>query len=102
MEQLREKSINLTRYLEWLVKELLPQHLIQVTSEQAQERGSQLSFRYAGQKRSGKEFVKSLECWGVIVDWREPDTIRIAPVPLYNNFMDVRRCVFAMKDLLNE
>ena len=102
MEQLREKSINLTRYLEWLVKELLPQHLIQVTSEQAQERGSQLSFRYAGQRRSGKEFVKSLESRGVIVDWREPDTIRIAPVPLYNKFVDVRRCVFAMKDLLDD
>jgi kynureninase len=41
-----------------------------------------------------------LSAAGIIVDWREPDTIRLAPVPLYNSFEDVFRLGEKMVELL--
>ncbi len=51
-------------------------------------RGCQVSVRVKGRN---KQLVKDLAREGVIVDWREPDTIRLAPVPMYNSFEDVYR-----------
>jgi kynureninase len=44
-------------------------------------------------KHNAKEAFAALGAHGVICDWREPDVIRLAPVPLYNRFADVVRCV---------
>ena len=60
----------------------------QLTSRNANERGCQLSIRLEGRT---KEFVGVLAKEGVVVDWREPDIIRMAPVPMYNSFEDIYR-----------
>jgi len=52
------------------------------------ERGSQLSILTHG---SGKELFNKISEEGVVADWREPNVIRLAPVPLYNSFYDVYR-----------
>ena len=50
------------------------------------KRGCQLSVLV---NKSGKEVYKTLNENGVVVDWREPNVIRFAPVPLYNSFEDI-------------
>jgi len=57
-----------------------------ITPRNNTERGCQVSLVM---KRQGREVFESLKKHGVIADWREPDVIRIAPVPLYNNFEDI-------------
>ena len=49
----------------------------------------QLSLRVKSGKTSGKEIFNLIEAAGVTCDWREPDILRVAPVPLYNSFVDV-------------
>ncbi|RYZ52164.1 MAG: kynureninase, partial [Sphingobacteriales bacterium] len=51
-------------------------------------RGCQLSLLF---HENGKAIFDALTAQGIIADWREPDVIRIAPVPLYNSFEDVFR-----------
>ena len=50
------------------------------------QRGCQISIRV---KNGNKELFDKITEKGVVADWREPDVIRIAPVPLYNSFSDV-------------
>jgi kynureninase len=40
-------------------------------------------------KEGGKHLFEQISSAGVIADWREPDAIRVAPVPLYNTFEEV-------------
>jgi kynureninase len=95
MDALRAKSIKLTAYLEFLLEDLaskgLPLQII--TPKDPAARGCQLSVIAGAQ---GKQIFDYLSAQGVICDWREPDVIRIAPVPLYNSFADV----FALYELL--
>ncbi|MFM2207555.1 MAG: kynureninase [Bacteroidota bacterium] len=92
MDRLRNKSEQLTGYLEFIVRSLnaaLPEPLIRIiTPENPARRGCQLSLVF---NRHGKTLFRKLTERGVIVDWREPDVIRAAPVPLYNSFEDVFR-----------
>lgn len=93
IKALRQKSIQLTGYLEWLLQYELQQvgarHDIEmITPSNPDERGCQLSLRT---KRNGKKLFEKLTQKGVIADWREPDVIRVAPVPLYNTYEDVYR-----------
>ena len=94
MKPLREKSIKLTSYLQFLL-ESGPEpdgHLKKtykvITPRSANERGGQLSILVQEQH---KELFDKLESCGVICDFREPNVIRIAPVPLYNTFHEVWR-----------
>jgi kynureninase len=57
-----------------------------------------LSLRVVRGRRAGRELFAHLGEHGVICDWREPDVIRIAPVPLYNSFEDCVRFVDAVRD----
>lgn len=86
MDALREKSELLTGYMEYLVNENNNGNIEIITPENKTERGCQLSIRA---KQNGKFLHKKLNSAGVICDWREPDVIRCAPVPLYNTFMDI-------------
>lgn len=86
MDALREKSELLTGYMEYLVYENNNGNIEIITPENKTERGCQLSIRA---KQNGKFLHKKLNSAGVICDWREPDVIRCAPVPLYNTFMDI-------------
>jgi kynureninase len=91
MPALRAKSIQLTGYLEFLLKQLqqdYPGCLHILTPSRPEERGCQLSLYIPTQ---GKAIFDYLTSAGVMADWREPNVIRVAPVPLYNSFEDVFR-----------
>ena len=93
MHKLREKSIKLTAYLEFLLLNN-PFGFKLITPKNKDERGCQLSLLTGD---DGKELFDHLQKNGVIADWREPNVIRIAPVPLYNSFEDVWRFVDILK-----
>ncbi|RCS31021.1 kynureninase [Rhodanobacter denitrificans] len=88
MSALREKSLQLTGYLEWLVQTQLANVLQVVTPAEPQRRGAQLSIRVIGGREHGRALFDYLMDHGIIGDWREPDVIRISPAPLYNRFAD--------------
>jgi len=86
MKALRQKSIMLTGYLEFLLNQLIGEKLEIITPSDPDERGCQLSLRVSSKNR---KILEDLIANGVIADWREPDAIRVAPVPLYNTFSEV-------------
>lgn len=89
MEALRKKADNLTAYLEYIiheVSELTQSNLRILTPSNPKERGCQISMVVP---KIGKKVFDEITLKGVIADWREPDVIRLAPVPLYNSFEDV-------------
>jgi kynureninase len=88
IERLREKSSALTGFLELLLRPLEPSVEL-ITPRAPASRGCQLSIRILGAPSRGKSVLDRLSELGVICDWREPDVIRVAPVPLYNRFEDV-------------
>jgi kynureninase len=89
MDRLREKSRLLTGYMEFLLQEKASPMLSIITPHDPERRGAQLSIRLG----NGRGLCEKLSAQGVIGDWREPDTYRIAAVPLYNSFRDVYRFV---------
>lgn len=89
IEQLRRKSVELTGYLEFLLDDIPNKDFDIITPNNPAERGAQLSLRF---QKNGREVFKRLAEANIICDWREPDTIRLAAVPLYNTFSDVYRC----------
>lgn len=97
MNKLREKSIKLTGYLEFLIKGLNHAQIEIITPSDPNQRGCQLSIQV---KNANKDLHKKLTEQHVITDWREPDVIRCAPVPFYNSFEDVFRMVEILKTLL--
>ena len=98
MEKLAEKSKQLTTYLEFLINELKNDAIEIITPKDTKQRGAQLSIRI---KNSNKNFFHQLTATGVVCDWREPDVIRLAPVPLYNSFLDVYQFVQKLKLVLS-
>ena len=98
MKNLVEKSQKLTGYLELLLDEIKNKRISVITPSNPTERGCQLSIRV---KDADKSLFKALSEQGVVADWREPDVIRIAPVPLYNNFTDVLRFAEILKGCLS-
>jgi len=99
MERLRAKSVELTDYLDALVRPLEPTVHI-VTPRDSARRGCQLSLRITGGR--GRRVFEALTARGVICDWRTPDIIRMAPVPLYNRFEDVWSCARTLEDVLRD
>jgi kynureninase len=97
MKNLIEKSRRLTAYLEFLLGEIRDERIVVITPANSAERGCQLSIRV---KDADKSLFQSLSKKGVVADWREPDVIRVAPVPLYNSFGDVFRFAEILKDCL--
>jgi len=99
MSQLREKSEKLTSYLEALIKFELSNQIEIITPTSPQYRGCQLSLQLL---QPVNDLTKLLHDRGVVSDWRVPDVIRVAPVPLYNSFKDCYTFVQILKDILNE
>ena len=93
MAALRAKSEQLTGFLEDLIEARVLDTLEIITPAEPERRGCQLSLRVAGGRERGRELFDYLVSVGVLGDWREPDVIRISPVPLYNSFKDVYRFV---------
>lgn len=90
IDRLTAKSKKLTDYLEFIINQVndltnTPDKYFEVITP-TEERSCQLSVVPYGR---GKELFNQLTAHGVIADWREPDVIRMAPVPLYNSFEDV-------------
>ncbi len=90
MKKLRKKSECLTGYLEFLLNSADPKNYFfkLLTPENPSERGCQLSLLM---KKNGRKIFDRIINAGVIADWREPNVIRVAPVPLYNTFEEVFR-----------
>ena len=91
MAALREKSEQLTGYLEALIDAGLADVLQVVTPRDPGCRGAQLSLRVRDGRDAGRDLFTFLQARGVLGDWREPDVIRIAPAPFYNHHGDVLR-----------
>ena len=98
MDALRKKSIKLTGYFEFLINALDNDSIKIITPTNPEERGCQLSIQV---KNADKSLHKKLTEAHIITDWREPDVIRCAPVPLYNKFQDVYRMVEKLKSILD-
>jgi kynureninase len=88
IDLLRKKSLHLTGYMEYLLNLCTHLPFEIITPKNNEERGCQLSLLF---KSEGKQLFEYLEKNGVIADWREPNVIRIAPVPLYNSYEDCFR-----------
>lgn len=98
MARLREKSRLLTGYAEFLIGEIGAKTLQIITPRDPEQRGCQLSLVI---KKGGRPVFEQLSRAGVICDWREPDVIRIAPVPLYNTFEEVFRFSQILRGILS-
>ena len=94
MDKLVLKSKKLTGYLVFLLNSVKTDRIEIITPE---ERGCQLSIRV---KNGDKKLFDSITVKGVIADWREPDVIRVAPIPLYNSFQDVFNFYSILKEEL--
>lgn len=96
IEKLRKKSLKLTGYLEFLIKDIAGDSGIFeiITPSDPEQRGCQLSIFF---HKDGRRLFDALAAAGVIADWREPNVIRIAPVPLYNRFEDVYQFAHILK-----
>ena len=80
----------MTAYLEFIIEDISKKNADRctfeiITPKDKTKRGAQLSILVHGQ---GKALFDELTKLGVIADWREPNVIRIAPAPLYNNYTD--------------
>ena len=97
------KSERLTGYLEFILRDVessLREPMIRIiTPEDIRRRGCQLSLVMA---RNGKEIFRQLTAAGVIADWREPDVLRLAPVPLYNSFEDISEFGAILRQILTD
>lgn len=90
MQRLRAKSVSLTGYLEFLLNQNLSHKFSIITPLEKERRGAQLSIRLS---EHGRALCERLARESIVGDWREPDTFRVAPVPLYNSYQDVFRFV---------
>ena len=99
IDALRKKSLKLTGYLAHLLDELkLDKTKLEViTPKEAQARGCQLSLLV---HQNGRKVFDALTAAGVISDWREPNVVRIAPVPLYNTFEEAYDFVEILKNTI--
>jgi kynureninase len=100
IETLRAKSEQLLAYLDHLLDAVVGNRVVAISPRPLAERGCQVSLRVAAGGPPGPEVQRRLEVAGVACDWRDPDAIRVAPVPLYNSFEDVHRFVTTLDGIL--
>jgi len=96
---LREKSLLLKNYMRDLLAQELADEISIITPVADNQSGSQLSLVVKGQ-RDGKVIFDEIEAQGVTCDFRHPNVIRVAAVPLYNSFTDVYQFVKLIKEAL--
>lgn len=94
MPALREKSVRLTGYLEFLLRERLAGEAEMLTGTDPEARGCQLSIRLGA---GARERQRALAGAGFVCDFREPDVLRVAPTPLHNRYHDVWALVEALR-----
>lgn len=100
LSRLREKSIALNALLESLLASVSEVQI--VTPREPAARGNQMSLRLRDTRARGRHVFDALSERGIVCDWREPDVIRMAAVPLYNRFEEVARFVAALRQTLED
>jgi kynureninase len=95
MDAIRHKSIRLTAYLAYLLHQLPQLSFEIITPLNIDERGAQLSLYF---KENGRAIHNKMMETGIIVDFREPGVIRVAPAPLYCSFQDVYQFYCILKE----
>lgn len=100
MAALRTKSRVQTAYLQYLIDELLAGRVESITPDDPERRGCQLSLKVVADNADGQAVFDRIEAAGVFCDWRFPDVIRVAPTPLYNTFVEIRRFVHILDQAL--
>ncbi len=98
MPALHSKRLQLSNYAWWLLQQLPIKNFTILTPDNTAERGCQISLLM---HRNGKAVYDALMQDGFITDWREPDVIRFAPVPLYNTYEEVFCFVNKLEQLLS-
>jgi kynureninase len=101
MARLRAKSLALTGLLARRLEETVAGEIEILTPRSPARRGCQLSLRLRDGADTGRAVHERLGAAGIVCDWREPDVIRVAPVPLYNRYQDIERFVAALKQALH-
>lgn len=94
---LREKSVRLTGYFEWLLRKLAHLNFTIITPDDPARRGAQLSLLFG---EDGRVVFDHLTAAGIVADWREPNVIRMAPAPLYARYEDVYRVYEVLRDFV--
>lgn len=98
--RLRAKSLSLTGLLERLLREHCASAIEVATPADPEQRGCQLSLRVRAGRDAGRAVFEHLMSHGTVLDWREPDILRVAPAPLYNSHADVVAFVGRLQDAL--
>ncbi|MCR9199744.1 MAG: kynureninase [Planctomycetaceae bacterium] len=101
LKPLRERSRRQNAFFRQLLTEQLPDHVHIVTPDTPLAGGCQLSLEIQCEGTSGREVFDRISSRGVHTDWREPNVIRAAPVPLYNTFEDIARFVATLTESLS-
>lgn len=98
MSALRQKSEALTAFLLALIDDLPDGAVELITPRDPKRRGCQVSLRTS----VAQALQSELEAAGIVGDFRPPDVVRIAPVPLYNSFEDVWRFVSVLREVVSQ
>lgn len=96
MDALRDKSERLTAYMLDLIDARCGDAVEVITPRDPARRGCQLSLRVSG----ASDLQARLEAAGIVGDFRPPDVVRVAPVPMYNRFDDVWRLVDVLREAI--
>jgi len=99
IKTLRERSVQLTAYLEYLLDEISSDRLSIITPRDPKARGCQISIRVDDRP---EELMDKFRGAGIICDYRRPDVLRIAPNPLYNTFHEVWQLAKVLREYLLE
>ncbi len=94
---LRQRSMILTAALADKITDELSDFVKIITPLEPAQRGCQLSLRVLRGQQAGRDCFQALAAANIVADWREPDVIRVAPVPLYNTLDDIDALVAAMR-----
>jgi kynureninase len=100
IERIREKSIKITGYLMYLIDEKLskaPYNYSIATPRETERRGGHVGIAH----REGWKINQALIARGVIPDFRPPNIMRLAPIPLYIGYHDVWKVAQHLKAVID-
>ena len=100
IEVLRKKSIQLSTYMRDCLEQELEDEIDIITPKSIKHSGAQLSLIVKGDV-DGKTVFDAIEAKGVTCDFRHPNAIRVAPVPLYNSYTDAFKFVTLLREALS-
>ena len=95
---LRAKSVRQIEFFDRRLAESLTGRVVNLTPKPLTERGCQFALQVTS--GNGREVFEALEHARVLCDWREPNVIRAAPVPLYNTFAEIDRFVSILEEVV--